>query len=161
MWNRAYRLVSGQIHSTILGLIPVSAEPSAAILPNQAAVATVVGGTVNHTNDGGTGGRRTARISRRLDIHCKSKRNFQAVMRDMSQGGVNIDCDEPLVVDEQVDLKIHIEKINESLAVTGRVVHVCSVGEGVYQAGLKFGSQSREQRRAIETFLSHLMETPG
>ncbi|MDF1561632.1 MAG: PilZ domain-containing protein [Deltaproteobacteria bacterium] len=105
----------------------------------------------------GVGFRDSPRIARRLEILCRSKQEFRAVMRDISRSGLGLECDQPLLIDEQVTLEIRVEAVDDPLVVTGKVVHTRAVGGDRHHVGLRLGSHSASEKQAIEDFLRKLM----
>jgi c-di-GMP-binding flagellar brake protein YcgR len=109
----------------------------------------------------GVGQRQHPRVYRRVGVICRTRSQSEAVMHNISQGGLALQCGVPLVLDEEVTVEIRFEPFPEPLELHGRVVHVRTLEAGQYQVGVRFEQLESRRAKALAELIRFLLRTPG
>jgi c-di-GMP-binding flagellar brake protein YcgR len=109
------------------------------------------------------GGRRAhARVARRIEIHFGHLDDLQAILEDISTGGLLMTVAEPLVLYEEVDVSVPDMGGGELLILHARVVNQRAVtkdgGGTAYRVGLEFGSMRPEAQRLLVELMRSVAE---
>ncbi|MCC6807715.1 MAG: PilZ domain-containing protein [Deltaproteobacteria bacterium] len=99
--------------------------------------------------------RRHPRYMRHLEVTLTTLAQFQAVMRDVSRGGMGLTCDVPVVLDEAVKVDVQVPRLPR-LTLPGKVVHVRSAKAGFYRVGVRFDPLTAETQELLAIFLKSL-----
>jgi c-di-GMP-binding flagellar brake protein YcgR len=109
------------------------------------------------------GGRRAhARVARRIEIHFGQLDDLQAILEDISSGGLLMTVSEPLVLYEEVDVTVPDMGGGELLILHARVVNQRAIsrdeGGQAYRVGLEFGAMRPEALRLLKELLKSVAE---
>jgi len=86
---------------------------------------------------------------------------FSDFTRNINEGGIFVETDEPIPLDQKVDLKLRLPGSSELVHVTGRVVRVESTSEA--SAGgiaVEFGELDANARELINAAVRRLRNDP-
>ncbi len=105
----------------------------------------------------GPGRREHPRVSTRINVRCKSRERFDALLSDLSKGGFSIRC--PGAVEEGALLTVEfgVAQHAELIAIEGKVMHVEALPDGKHIAGLSFTPPTAEQRAKVQQLLDLLL----
>ena len=109
----------------------------------------------------GIGRRSHPRVYRRIPVRFRTARELRAVMDNISRGGMGVECDAPLVVDETVIVDIGAEGIYDSVEIDAVVTHVRSISGDRYQVGLQFVSLTKAKQDQLDGLIERLLEHSG
>lgn len=107
----------------------------------------------------GIRGRQHPRVYRRVEVVCKTAAQTRAVMSNISKGGLALQCQVPLVLDEQITVEVLIERFPEPIELRGTVAHVRTVGDKLYHAGVRFERLSPEREKALGDLIAFLLRS--
>ncbi len=107
--------------------------------------------------------RQSLRVDTDLAVRFENAAGFHnAYLRNVADGGVYIETEQPLVLGDQFDLHIRVEQLGRSIDVRGEVVWVNSepssdaaVGRGV---GVAFVDLQPDSKRAIKEVMHHALD---
>ncbi len=108
----------------------------------------------------GAGGRVHPRVYPHLEVVCTTAAQTRAMMDNVSRGGLALECDMPLVLDEQVTIGVHLGDDAAHLELRGHVVHVRSLGgpgEHRFHAGIRFSPLSGSEEAALRDLMAALL----
>ena len=105
----------------------------------------------------GAGSRAHPRVYPHLEVVCTTAAQTRAMMNNVSQGGLALECDLPLVLDEPVTIGVHLGDEAAQLELRGHVVHVRSIGEHRYHAGIRFSPLSGSEEAALRDLMAALL----
>ena len=109
----------------------------------------------------GRGKRKHPRVSRRVDVVCRTADQFRAVMENISRGGLAIRCHTALVVDEVVIIDVSAQSaVGETLELSAQVMHVRTLDAGEFHVGLKFQPLPKEKMAALDALLARMVAGP-
>lgn len=107
----------------------------------------------------GVGRRRHPRVRRRLAIDLGTADPPGAMMSDISRGGVGIECDLPVVVNEEINVEIRLYETSEPVTCAAVVRHVRTIGEGRYHVGVEFVAPTPQIQKEIEELVEQMMSS--
>jgi len=81
---------------------------------------------------------------------------FSEFTRNINEGGVFIETEQPLDMDEQVQLVFRLPGSPDPIKVTGRVAWVDSAETGTPGMGIEFGDLDGEARQRIDALVQRL-----
>lgn len=105
----------------------------------------------------GAGRREHPRVSTRIQVRCKSRERFDALLNDLSKGGFSIRCPGPVERGSLLTVEFGVEGHAEMLTIDGKVTHVEALPDGKHIAGLSFVPPSAEQRAKVQALLAMLL----
>lgn len=105
----------------------------------------------------GSGRREHPRVSTRIQVRCKSRERFDALLNDLSRGGFSIRCPGPVEEGAQLTVEFGVAGHAELLAIDGTVAHVEVLPDGKHIAGLRFAPPSKQQREQVQQLLDLLL----
>jgi c-di-GMP-binding flagellar brake protein YcgR len=95
------------------------------------------------------------RVYHLIEVRARSKTELRAILRDIGEGGVGLNLDRPLPLDEEVALEIARTR-EPPLKLQGWVTSCVSGGQSTFRVGLRFGRISQPVRADLQTFLKKL-----
>jgi Tfp pilus assembly protein PilZ len=108
------------------------------------------------------GGRRShPRVARRIEIRFGQLLDLAGILEDISQGGLMMTVNEPLVLYEEVDVSVPDTSGGELLILHGRVVNQREVKretERVWRVNLEFTQMRPEAKSCVEALLRAVMD---
>ena len=82
---------------------------------------------------------------------------FSEFTRNINEGGLFIESETPLALDEQVQLQFRLPGVEDPFKVSGRIAWVReSGGDGPAGMGVEFGSLDQDSRRKIDEIVQSL-----
>jgi c-di-GMP-binding flagellar brake protein YcgR len=112
----------------------------------------------------GGGKRAHPRVARRIEIRFGQLEDLRAILEDISEGGLLMTVNEPLVLHEEIDLTVPDLAGGELIILHARVVNQRAVpreGGQSYRVGLEFTSVRPETKRVIRALLETVVEAIG
>lgn len=86
---------------------------------------------------------------------------FSDFTRNINEGGIFVETDEPIPLDEKVELKLRLPGSNEFVHVTGRVVRVeLATATSVGGIAIEFEELDAEARELINAAVRRLRSNP-
>ncbi len=105
----------------------------------------------------GAGRREFPRVAARVSVRCKSRERFNALLNNLSCGGLSIRCPGRVEQGSVLRLELGIANQPELLTFTCQVMHVEALPDGRHIAGLSFTPPSPEVRAKVQQLLDLLL----
>lgn len=105
----------------------------------------------------GPGRREHPRVSVRINVRCKSRDRFDAILNDLSKGGFSIRCPRPIEEGSTLTVEFGVADHADLIAIEGKVMHVEVMPDGKHIAGLSFPPPTADQRARVQQLLDLLM----
>lgn len=105
----------------------------------------------------GAGARKHPRVYRRVEVICLSREEFEAVMENVSRGGMAVDCATPVQPGEEVTVHVLADLSVDALELGGTVVHCERVAHDHHRVGIQFHPLGDAQQKALEGFIRALL----
>jgi len=96
------------------------------------------------------------RVYHLIEVRARSKTELRAILHDIGEGGVGLNLDRTLQIDEEVALEINRGRGEQVLKLQGWVTSCVSSGAGTYRVGLRFGPTPAPVRAELQAFLKKL-----
>ncbi len=109
----------------------------------------------------GGGQRREPRLAQRLEIQYGDDDELQAVLHDISQGGMRVTMPEPLSLNQSVQVVISDATDERPIKLRARVVHQDATqvsGVDLYQVGLEFEHPDAALKRRVNHMMERLIQ---
>lgn len=100
----------------------------------------------------GPGTRRHVRMDWRADVLCKSAREFNALLSNVSRGGLALTTSRRIAVGEKITVEIRVRDL-QPVAFPTHVVHVSEKGTAVWQVGVEFEALDAVAQAKLDEFL--------
>jgi len=106
----------------------------------------------------GRGSRRRIypRVYHLIEVRARSKTELRAILQDIGEGGVGLNLDRPLLIDEEVALEIARTRGEPVLKLQGLVTSCTGLGQGPFRVGLRFVRVTQPTRVDLQAFLKKL-----
>jgi len=106
----------------------------------------------------GRGSRRRIypRVYHLIEVRARSKTELRAILQDIGEGGVGLNLDRSLPVDEEVALEIARGRGEPPLKLQGWVTSCAGAGQGAFRVGLRFSRITQPVRAELQAFLKKL-----
>lgn len=95
------------------------------------------------------------RMALRLEVSLDTKDALRGVMRDVSQGGLGLVSEIPVVLDESVRIDVRTAE-GRTLPLPGRIAYVHTLKNGQFAVGVAFAALKQETLDALSRFLTTL-----
>ena len=105
----------------------------------------------------GSGRREHPRVSTRINVQCKSRERFDALLNDLSQGGFSIRCPRNVEQGSTLTMDLGVGEHADLISIEGKVMHVEPAADGKYVVGLSFTPPTIAQRAKVQQLLDLLM----
>jgi len=106
----------------------------------------------------GSGGRQREhpRVQVQVGVVCQTKSEIQAVMRDLSQGGLSVELDEQVETGEPITVTITLGSLPKPLQLSGEVVHVRTLPTGRQHVGVRFSQLVGDAKATLRSLVTSL-----
>ena len=105
----------------------------------------------------GPGRRAHPRVSARINVRCKSRDRFDAILNDLSKGGFSIRCPRAVEEGSMLTVEFGVADHADLIAIEGKVMHVEELPDGKHVAGLSFPPPTADQRAKVQQLLDLLL----
>ena len=105
----------------------------------------------------GSGRREHPRVSARVAVRCKSVESFNALLNDLSRGGMSIRCPASVEAGGTLQVEFGVAGKEQLISIHGNVTHVQTMPDGKRLAGLSFTPPSQAQRAQVQQLLELLL----
>jgi len=95
------------------------------------------------------------RVYHLIEVRARSKTELRAILQDIGEGGVGLNLDRPMQLDEEVALEIARAR-EGPLKLQGWVTSCTGSGQGTFRVGLRFGRITQPVRVELQSFLKKL-----
>jgi c-di-GMP-binding flagellar brake protein YcgR len=134
--------------STLVGLKFLLVEPKQQEMLN-GLIDKLLGGA-------GAGARAHARLSRRVEVVCKSDHELVVTLRDIGKGGLSFFSADDLSLEEHVETEIVQPGATGVLQLAGRIVHLSLPDDaGLRHVGVKFDQLSPSLEARLAALIAH------
>jgi c-di-GMP-binding flagellar brake protein YcgR len=96
------------------------------------------------------------RVYHLIEVKARSKTELRAILQDIGEGGVGLNLERPLQLDEEVALEINRSRGEAALKLQGWVVSCVGTPSGSFRVGLRFGRIPGPMRTELQAFLKKL-----
>jgi c-di-GMP-binding flagellar brake protein YcgR len=96
------------------------------------------------------------RVYHLIEVKARSKTELRAILQDIGEGGVGLNLDRPLQIDEEVALEIARTRADGPLKLQGWVTSCVGTGQGAFRVGLRFARITQPVRADLQAFLKKL-----
>lgn len=96
------------------------------------------------------------RVYHLIEVRARSKTELRAILQDIGEGGVGLNLDRPMQIDEEVALEIARGRGEQALKLQGFVTSCVGTGQGAFRVGVRFGRITQPVRADLQAFLKKL-----
>lgn len=105
----------------------------------------------------GGGQREHPRVSQRIDVTCRTKARAQAVLEDVSKGGLRLRVPEEMDAGEPIEVSVTFGKLDAPLSLKGRVLRTKTSSDGRVFAAVKLDPLEEDAEAMLEKLLEHVV----
>jgi len=98
------------------------------------------------------------KISRRLPIRCGQLSDLEAIIENISMGGVALTTEQELELYDDIELSIPNLEGEELLVVKGKIMHQFPIDDHYFRVGIEFQELSKPSKRCLQELMYEILE---